>query len=67
MSSSVKGRLTATTAGAQSSARVARREIVSAPGDTIQVERITISKAQESLMTSALREGRKAAGKSESK
>ncbi|HEV8346312.1 MAG TPA: hypothetical protein VGQ16_07045 [Vicinamibacterales bacterium] len=45
---------------------MARREIVSARGDTIQVERITISEAQASLMTSAIREGRKAAGKSES-
>jgi hypothetical protein len=58
--------MTATTASSQSPSRVARREIVSARGDTIQVERITISEAQASLMTSAIREGRKAAGKSES-
>jgi len=66
MSATTKNQITATMASPQSSTRVVRREIVSAAGDTIQVERLTVSEAHEALMTSALREGRKAAGKSES-
>jgi hypothetical protein len=46
-------------------ARVARRDVVSAPSRTIQVERVRVSEAQKSAVASAIREGRLAAGKSE--
>jgi len=49
----------------QSSTRVADRNIITEPTRTIQVERVSISEEQKSSVTSALRAGRKAAGKSE--
>jgi len=67
MSPTMPKPMTATIASSQSSTRVTRRDVVSAPADTIQVERISISEAQKSAMTSAIREGRRTAGKSESR
>ena len=51
----------------QSPSLITRREIVSAPTSTIQVERISISEAHQAAITDAIREGRKSAGKSESR
>jgi len=38
---------------------ISRREIVSAPTSTIQVERISISEAHQAAITDAIREGRR--------
>jgi hypothetical protein len=46
-------------------ARVAHRDVVSAPSRTIQVERLRLSEAQQSAVASAIREGREAAAQSE--
>jgi hypothetical protein len=66
MSSTTQNEPNATVATSPSSTRVTSRHVVSAPTHTIQVERVSISEAQKSSVTSAIREGRKAAGKSES-
>ena len=42
---------------------ITRREIVSAPTNIIQVERLSISEAHEAAIAAALRAGRNSAGR----
>ncbi len=48
-----------------SSTRVADRRIVSEPNRVIQVERVCVSQEQRSSVATAIRTGRRDAGKSE--